>query len=340
MALTPDPQVSPRSRPDSPPLSPEVNFSLSPRHLSTGSTSELSPPGEELVNPELENQELDNQEPDNQEPQASMEVKRSATKKYKCKTCSMEFVRQHWAKNHCKPFSWVCDQCGTSISKKNNVKRHIQRCEKAKTKVNLPKVEPTIQDRTCMFCERVFKNKKTCQSHIYKVHQKGEGEFKCSNCDFECRKSGYLKKHVTLVHKASEQFNCEECDITYLSANGLRRHKKTAHSIKAKISTDVEKGHIEGDIGVEQDSPLSTEPLAASHGDVGTVGQSFLTARVEEGPGVVEQVVVGAGPGHSEVGLGPSHGFQDTEFVTLYPVMVDGSIEGYSSAKVLTFSEL
>ena len=318
-----------------------------PRHLSTGSSSELSPPGEELDNQELDSQELDNQELDNQEldvqePHASRntEVKRSAIKKYKCKTCSMEFVRQHWAKNHCKPFSWVCDQCGTSISKKNNVKRHIQRCEKAKTKVNLPKVEPTIQDRTCMFCERVFKNKKTCQSHIYKVHQKGEGEFKCSNCDFECRKSGYLKKHVTLVHKASEQFNCEECDITYLSANGLRRHKKTAHSIKAKISTDVEKGHIEGDIGVEQDSPLSTEPLAASHGDVGTVGQSFLTARVEEGPGVVEQVVVGAGPGHSEVGLGPSHGFQDTEFVTLYPVMVDGSIEGYSSAKVLTFSEL
>ena len=46
-----------------------------------------------------------------------------------CKKCKAKFSRYQTALYHCVEFKWKCDKCGISIKTKNNVNRHLKRCE-------------------------------------------------------------------------------------------------------------------------------------------------------------------------------------------------------------------
>ena len=161
------------------------------------------------------------------------------TKPYKCKQCKQGFSRYSSAEKHCLIFTWVCSTCGTKISHQPNVGRHILRCDASKERMRvkdvqsaMPIQEPSLEARTCPFCNKVLKNPATLKTHTYTFHQQSDGEFKCNLCDFKCSRAGHLKKHVTIKHKEgvnSLEFNCSKCDFSCSSKNGLGRHARLVH---------------------------------------------------------------------------------------------------------------
>merc|ERR1712142_773554 len=147
---------------------------------------------------------------------------------YSCSKCSKKFARYSSAKNHCKGFTWACSKCGTEIHTRNNVKRHMKRCDRRLAK-SKKVVEPDSRPSICSMCKKEYKNANALRSHMYFMHERPAGEFKCKECDFSCNILHYLKRHITLKHSNSSTFDCTRCAFTCHSENGLNRHTRRVH---------------------------------------------------------------------------------------------------------------
>ena len=151
-------------------------------------------------------------------------------RQYECSKCRKKFAKFITAEKHCLPFSWVCRDCGTNINKRGNVQRHIKRCAKRKLSAEIS-VAPTQVERSnvCSYCKLELKNMNSLRSHIYNMHKKSSGCFKCSRCIFSCDSERILKRHMTLKHSDATRINCTMCSHTCVSKSGMRRHMKRFH---------------------------------------------------------------------------------------------------------------
>ena len=170
----------------------------------------------------------------NSQPASSTVEKNVSSKLYKCKQCGKRFFRYLSAKNHCKntQFSWACSNCGISINKKCNVRRHIDRCNRRIVKEQNKKLatESETTPKICSYCKKEAKNEKALKTHIYSNHTKGSGSYSLL-CESKFTGERYLKKHMTLKHNDAPQLKCNKCDNTSHSTSGLSRHFKRVHSM-------------------------------------------------------------------------------------------------------------
>ena len=73
---------------------------------------------------------------------------------YQCHKCGKTFRKEAYAKDHCnKPNWWRCDKCGQKIVNRQNVKRHITRCNKQRGKTTIPTEKPLFR---CVVCGELF----------------------------------------------------------------------------------------------------------------------------------------------------------------------------------------
>ena len=114
----------------------------------------------------------------------------------------------------------------------------------------------------CSICKRVYKNANAVRSHMYNMHKRPDGEYKCSKCTFSCNSPHFLKRHFTMKHSNPVKYNCTKCDFFCFSDNGLNRHLRHVHS-QVKLSNEAT-GDPSSDESIDTDSeydPSSEESL-------------------------------------------------------------------------------
>ena len=91
----------------------------------------------------------------------------------------------------------------------------------------------------CSECDYKCKKKDHLKLHLWCVHNIGEGEiFKCSVCNYESKINGNLKRHLWCVHNIGEGkiFKCNHCNFEGKTNENLKRHLWEVHNIgKGKI---------------------------------------------------------------------------------------------------------
>lgn len=175
--------------------------------------------------------------------------KRKSIKLYKCENCTKMFAKKAYAISHCKKQRWQCEKCGNEISNVQNIKRHIERCNKVKP--TKPMHKKTIH--MCQECGEQYPSNSNLLRHRRAAHELILGEEHCifENCGFVTSQKKYLKKHVTSTHSTGPTLKCKMCEYECLSKSGLLKHmlahhgKNCPHCDQVCESDDKVKKHIQ-----------------------------------------------------------------------------------------------
>ena len=153
---------------------------------------------------------------------------------YKCPKCGKSYKKKAYAKVHCnQPSWWRCDKCGQKVVNRQNIKRHITRCNRRNEGTRTATEKPVFR---CLVCGEMFASNSNLLKHKRVAHKEDIGDQHCSyeNCDFVTSKSKYLKKHVTSKHVQGPGYKCGKCEYECFSSSGLRRHMISDHGVKCK----------------------------------------------------------------------------------------------------------
>ena len=93
-----------------------------------------------------------------------------------------------------------------------------------------------IEDKKfkCSLCDYKCKKKEHLKLHLWNIHNIGDGEiFKCSVCNYESKINGNLKRHLWCVHNIGEGkiFKCNYCDFEGKTNENLKKHLWQVHNI-------------------------------------------------------------------------------------------------------------
>ena len=74
---------------------------------------------------------------------------------FKCSKCDKSFSKRRYAMLHCKTKKpWKCPQCSQEVKQAQNIKRHIERCNKRKTTTQaVTSPTPTFN---CDICDKIY----------------------------------------------------------------------------------------------------------------------------------------------------------------------------------------
>lgn len=134
-----------------------------------------------------------------------------------CQVCGKEFKETSGLKQHERShlpdeekLIHQCTHCGKRFSQKPTLRAHLRLhtaektiichiCSKAFTTQNYLKVHLAtheIENIACNFCDGIFKNKSSLQSHIRKMHKPGNSAFPCHECGKCFPNRNFLKRHM------------------------------------------------------------------------------------------------------------------------------------------------
>ena len=156
--------------------------------------------------------------------------------KKECPVCQ-QIVFDH-SKNHhsYKTHSDLCQICGyIELISENSMILTCPGCKKKfesiyRLKDHMDKYSESNKC-TCEFCSMKFPTKFTKERHIAEIHEDGQSEFKCNQCDSKFNFERALKKHKEGCHSEENKYKCELCDLKFTRKDSLKRHMKEIHSI-------------------------------------------------------------------------------------------------------------
>ena len=149
----------------------------------------------------------------------------SVGKKVPCNLCTAEFKSDKLLKHHhvnvhsektfrCKSSEYCNYSASRKVMLTNHIKQHHENnkyyCE--------------VKD-----CDYVSKTTKGLSYHKNLKHGKS---YKCSDCEYVCQRSDYLKRHRRSVHD-NVRYPCDMCDYQATRRQYLNSHIKVIHKLKS-----------------------------------------------------------------------------------------------------------
>ena len=158
--------------------------------------------------------------------------------KYVCTICKKDFkyernVYTHMFEVHYKQSLCQCTVCGENITKKANLKRHL---EEQHGIINTERHVPREQLKSfiCQICGSTFKRKSNMIEHM-KVHDKNRIRYKCSQCQETFSLLTNLKRHEKEHKNELKGYNCPICNVEFVRKWNLKQHLTTHETSKQEL---------------------------------------------------------------------------------------------------------
>ena len=136
---------------------------------------------------------------------------------FKCELCDFiatkkEFLKRHIERHHLEK-TIQCDQCNTKFATQQLLRTHVSR-------VHANGNEP------CEYCGKTFKNVQLLAKHIKSSHM--ERQFQCDIFELKFPFMSKLERHMNL-HTGEKQFHCDVCEFKTAHKYNLTSHRKSVH---------------------------------------------------------------------------------------------------------------
>ena len=145
----------------------------------------------------------------------------------KCGECDELFYfhvdfMNHMRMKHGISHPYHCPRCSNTYSSRESLIRHC-----------------SIQHNKnqCSICEKEFSDKRDLRDHIARLHNEGEPQFECA----DCQRRYYLQKDLDKHRKThgKQSFPCDECSKTFKTRGSLKEHLEYTHSNRRKFRCKV-----------------------------------------------------------------------------------------------------
>ena len=117
----------------------------------------------------------------------------------------------------------ICELCGYSSSRSNNLKQHKQKNHEIKTN---PELFPRVK---CHICGKSLVGR--LEEHVTNIHNNKKLKLKCEidDCDKSYTTSHTFKEHIANCHGKFQEFKCNLCARSFSASLNLKRHKAAVH---------------------------------------------------------------------------------------------------------------
>ena len=113
--------------------------------------------------------------------------------------------------------TFLCDRCEFRTSRKDHLRRHIQR------------VHDKLKPHECPKCDHKFFSKYHMQIHFKAIHENCK-ELTCPECDFKCNRKDQLNIHLRSKHNDGSVYMCTLCSFRGDTDWELERHMSSTHT--------------------------------------------------------------------------------------------------------------
>lgn len=162
-----------------------------------------------------------------------------------CRQCSYtarsaKLLQLHEKRSHFQAKS--CPECGLLIKTYSGYFHHLKshssspiiyKCEACayigQSSSDLKKHGLTHVERLdleCSFCDYKCKRSSELNRHVLRKHSRkgGDNFFRCDMCDYKSLSQQHLRRHVQTIHEGSVKFQCRLCDHSCSTEENLRKH--------------------------------------------------------------------------------------------------------------------
>ena len=185
----------------------------------------------------------------------------SEDESFKCSICNLTFktiaqLNEHHASMHGGPKPYVCDGCGLSFSRKNNITKH-KKTGACKGFNHVDETDDVENKFKCGQCEKTFKYKQSYNQHMEWIHL-GQKKNQCEDCGQLFSQVHHLRKHRVKVHNHIMPHVCTVCNNRFVSATQWKTHMKRYHEIDV-ITNTIEKPSEEDSTKIEDENQSPNE---------------------------------------------------------------------------------
>lgn len=162
-------------------------------------------------------------------------ISETPVKKYICKLCGMEYLRNlnlvRHMRIHTGEVPYVCELCGKGFRRKDWLRIH--------SSVHTGNKQKRSKGYSCDECGKKFTSFTELQSHVYK--HRGERPFACMHCDKKFFSKAYLRRHHSDSHSANKRFCCPVCGCGFSRLYTMQKHIRTHTRVKPFSCPDCRK---------------------------------------------------------------------------------------------------
>lgn len=154
--------------------------------------------------------------------------KRHSDEKHECLTCGKVFKLAAYLQAHNKIHlgmpGCVCDICGFTASRKQNISNHIKT------------LHMNVRDYLCSQCPKAYANATALKKHM--MFHSDFRPLACSICEARFHTNYNLQRHMR-SHGPRDQFSCQICKRNFAENYQLTTHMRNVHSIGKKKETQT-----------------------------------------------------------------------------------------------------